>query len=100
MVAFTLARFTEVRASEQLRDGVGGLRLRAAKRGLLTAGSERDAFHNETGLLKMKSIVRHRSPFSGKGAGSKFAPVLPVTPAASPQQAIQIPQRNAPVSGP
>ena len=30
MVAFTLARFTEVRASEQLRDGVGGLRLRAA----------------------------------------------------------------------
>jgi len=41
MVAFTLAHFTEVRASEQLRDGVGGLRLRAAKRGLLTAGSER-----------------------------------------------------------
>jgi len=41
MVAFTLARFTEVRASEQLRDGVGGVRLRAAKRGLLTAGSER-----------------------------------------------------------
>jgi len=35
MVAFTLARFTEVRASEQLRDGVGGLRLRAAKEGLL-----------------------------------------------------------------
>ena len=39
----------------------------------------------------MKSFVRHRSPFSGTSAGSNFAPALPVTQAASPQQANQIP---------
>jgi hypothetical protein len=94
IAAFTLAQLTEVRASEQVRDGVGGLRLRAAKDDCLRPEA-RDAFHNETDPLKMKSFVRHRSPFSGRSAGSDFAQALPVTPAASPQQAIRIHQRNA-----
>jgi hypothetical protein len=43
----------------------------------------RGAFHNETDPLKMKSIVRHGSPFSGKSVGSDLAQSLPVTPAVS-----------------
>ena len=49
----------------------------------------------------MKSFARHRSPFSGRSAGSDFAQALPVTLAASPQQAIRIyPTKCAAVSGP
>ena len=72
-----VARLTEARASEQLRDGVGGLRLRAAKD--RCCWPEGGAFHNETDPLKVKSFVRHRSPFSGASAGSNFAPALPVS---------------------